>query len=97
MLNAGGGVLVYGIADDGTVEDLKRGHGLLSDKPSDLDAYRKLAHDFIKPPAPLKDHRCRTGPPEVNSEHRPIKAPEKQLMSMIRICPWRPFMATTIR
>lgn len=54
MLNAGGGVLVYGLADDGTVEDLKRGHGLLSDEPSDLDAYRKLVHDFIKPPANIE-------------------------------------------
>ncbi len=28
MLNAGGGTLVYGIADDGTVEDLARGECL---------------------------------------------------------------------
>ncbi|GAA5482172.1 hypothetical protein Hsar01_01389 [Haloferula sargassicola] len=51
MLNAGGGVLVYGIADDGTVEDLHQGGGFLSSDPPDLDAYRKLVHDFIKPPA----------------------------------------------
>lgn len=54
MLNAGGGVLVYGIADDGTPEDLMRGHGLLYDEPADLDAYRKLVHDFIKPPANIE-------------------------------------------
>ena len=37
MLNAGGGVLVYGIANDGTIEDLKSGGGLLSVEPSELE------------------------------------------------------------
>lgn len=54
MLNAGGGVLVYGIADDGTVEDLNQGNGFLSSDPPNLDAYRKLVHDFIKPPANIE-------------------------------------------
>lgn len=54
MLNAGGGVLAYGIADDGTVEDLNRGGGFLSNDPPDLDAYRKLVHDFIQPPANIE-------------------------------------------
>lgn len=53
MLNAGGGVLVYGIANDGTVEDLNRGGGLLAERP-DLDAYRKIVHDFISPPANIE-------------------------------------------
>ena len=50
MLNAGGGTLVYGIADDGTVEDLQKGT-LVPDAPPNLDDYRKLVHDFIEPPA----------------------------------------------
>lgn len=50
MLNAGGGVLVLGIANDGTVEDLNRGGGLLADGP-DLDPFRKIVHDYIHPPA----------------------------------------------
>jgi ATP-dependent DNA helicase RecG len=45
MLNAGGGTLVYGMHDSGTVEDLS----VLS--PRELDEYRKLVHDFIHPPA----------------------------------------------
>lgn len=53
MLNAGGGTLVYGIADDGTVEDLQRG-SLLPDTPPDLDRYRRLVHEFIKPPANIE-------------------------------------------
>ena len=51
MLNAGGGTLVYGIANDGTVEDLAHVGGLLPEEPTKLDAYRKLVHDLIKPPA----------------------------------------------
>lgn len=54
MLNAGGGVLVYGIANDGTVEDLQQGGGFLSNEAPDLDAYRKLVHDFIHPPANIE-------------------------------------------
>ena len=50
MLNAGGGTLVYGIADDGMVEDLRQ-HGLFADVPPDLSAYRKVVHDYIEPPA----------------------------------------------
>ena len=42
MLNADGGVLVFGISDTGVVQDLK---GL------SLDKYRSLVFDFIKPPA----------------------------------------------
>jgi ATP-dependent DNA helicase RecG len=38
MLNAGGGVLVLGIANDGAVEDLNRGGGLLTDG-LDLDPF----------------------------------------------------------
>jgi len=53
MLNAGGGTLVYGMADDGTVEDLQRG-SLLPDTPPDLDRYRRLVHEFIKPPANIE-------------------------------------------
>lgn len=53
MLNAGGGSLVYGIADDGTVEDLQEG-SLLPDTPPDLDRYRKLVHEFIEPPANIE-------------------------------------------
>jgi ATP-dependent DNA helicase RecG len=51
MLNAGGGTLAYGIADDGTVEDLAHVGGLLPNEPTQLDAYRKLTYAFIKPPA----------------------------------------------
>ncbi|TVP79577.1 MAG: ATPase [Puniceicoccaceae bacterium] len=53
MLNAGGGTLVYGIADDGVVEDLQEG-SLLPDTPLDLDRYRKLVHEFIVPPANIE-------------------------------------------
>ena len=43
MLNADGGVLALGIADDGTVEDLNL-------FPADrLSNYRNLLHDFIEP------------------------------------------------
>jgi len=54
MLNAGGGTLVYGIADDGTIEDLAHVGGLLPEEPRALDAYRKLVHDLIKPPANIQ-------------------------------------------
>lgn len=42
MLNADGGVLVFGVSDDGKIQDLKT--------LSNLDAYRKLIFDFIDPP-----------------------------------------------
>ena len=51
MLNAGGGTLVYGISNDGEIEDLSHIGGLLPAEPANLDAYRKLVHDFIAPPA----------------------------------------------
>ena len=51
MLNAGGGTLVYGISDDGMIEDLAHVGGLLPKEPTTLDVYRKLVHDLIKPPA----------------------------------------------
>lgn len=51
MLNAGGGTLAYGIANDGVIEDLAHIGGLLPKEPTNLDTYRKLAHDLIKPPA----------------------------------------------
>lgn len=53
MLNAGGGVLVYGIADDGTVESLAE-TDLLKDASIDLENYRKIVHDLIKPPANIE-------------------------------------------
>lgn len=54
MLNAGGGTLVYGIANDGTIEDLQVIGGLLPVEPSKLDAYRALIHNFIQPPANIQ-------------------------------------------
>lgn len=51
MLNAGGGTLVYGITKDGQIEDLAHLGGLLPTEPAKLDAYRKLVHDLIVPPA----------------------------------------------
>lgn len=42
MLNADGGILAFGVADDGTIEDLND----LGDK---LDGYRTLIFDFIHP------------------------------------------------
>ena len=53
MLNAGGGVLIYGIADDGAVESLAE-TDLLPNQSIDLDLYRKLVHDFINPPANIE-------------------------------------------
>ena len=46
MLNAGGGVLVFGVSDKGEIQDLNT----ISDK---LDDYRKLVFDFITPPCLL--------------------------------------------
>ena len=54
MLNAGGGTLVYGIADDGTVEDLARGELLEEGWAEHLRPYRTLIHDFIIPPARIE-------------------------------------------
>jgi ATP-dependent DNA helicase RecG len=48
MLNADGGILVLGIADDGTVQDLKT---LGEQKCND---YRRLVVDLIAPPADVK-------------------------------------------
>lgn len=42
MLNADGGILAFGVADDGTIEDL-------NDLGSKLDGYRTLIFDFIHP------------------------------------------------
>lgn len=53
MLNAGGGVLAFGIADDGEVENLESTN-LFRSQPVDLDRYRKLVHEFIKPPANIQ-------------------------------------------
>lgn len=47
MLNADGGTLVFGVADDGTIQDLK---GL----DNKLDDYRKLIFDFIQPSCNIK-------------------------------------------
>jgi len=38
MLNAGGGTLVYGISNDGQIEDLAHVGGLLPEEPANLDA-----------------------------------------------------------
>lgn len=54
MLNAGGGTLVYGITDEGVIEDLSKVGDLLPRQPSNLEAYRKLVHDFIAPPANIE-------------------------------------------
>lgn len=54
MLNAGGGTLAYGIAKNGDIEDLEHIGGLLPEEPAKLDGYRKLVHDFIKPPANIR-------------------------------------------
>lgn len=44
MLNADGGVIAFGIANDGTIQNLDT-------IGSTLDEYRKVPFDFIKPPA----------------------------------------------
>ena len=41
MLNADGGALVFGVSDNGEIQDLKT--------LDNLDAYRKLVFDFIHP------------------------------------------------
>ncbi|ARV07585.1 ATPase [Polaribacter sp. SA4-10] len=43
MLNADGGVLAFGVADNGTIEDLN------IFPPQKLSNYRNLIHDFIEP------------------------------------------------
>lgn len=43
MLNADGGVLAFGVADNGTIEDLN------TLPPLKLSNYRNLIHDFIEP------------------------------------------------
>ncbi|MDF1659400.1 MAG: ATP-binding protein [Verrucomicrobiales bacterium] len=53
MLNAGGGTLVFGIADDGVVEDLGS-TSLLPSQPVDLDRFRTAVHEFIEPPANIE-------------------------------------------
>ena len=47
MLNADGGTLVFGVTDNGEIQDLKS----LGDK---LDDYRKLVFDFIHPSCNIK-------------------------------------------
>lgn len=42
MLNADGGILAFGVADNGTIQDLKIFEG-------DLDKYRSLIFNFIRP------------------------------------------------
>lgn len=47
MLNADGGTLVFGVSDEGEIQDLQT----LGDK---LDAYRKLIFDYIIPPCNIE-------------------------------------------
>ena len=47
MLNSDGGTLVFGVSDEGEIQDLK----ILGEK---LDDYRKLVFDFIDPPCQVK-------------------------------------------
>ncbi len=47
MLNADGGILVFGVADDGTIENL-------NDLGNKLDGYRTLIFDFIHPACNVK-------------------------------------------
>ncbi|QLB40363.1 ATP-binding protein [Mannheimia pernigra] len=47
MLNADGGILVFGVSDKGEIQDLNE----IADK---LDDYRKLVFDFIKPPCHIQ-------------------------------------------
>ncbi|MGB0991370.1 MAG: ATP-binding protein [Akkermansiaceae bacterium] len=54
MLNAGGGTLVYGIADDGVIENLEATDLGLKVSAPDLDLYRTLVHEFIHPPARIE-------------------------------------------
>lgn len=46
MLNADGGILVFGVSDSGEFQDLK--------SLQNLDDYRKLIFDFIKPPCHIQ-------------------------------------------
>ncbi len=46
MLNADGGVLVFGVSDNGEIQDLS-----MSDK---LETYRNIKHDFITPTAHIE-------------------------------------------
>ncbi|MDY3351231.1 ATP-binding protein [Riemerella anatipestifer] len=46
MLNADGGVLVFGISDDGQILDLK--------KVANLNDYRKIVYDYITPPSNIR-------------------------------------------
>lgn len=48
MFNANGGVVAFGISNDGTIEDL---NDLLPEK---LDLYRKIVNDYIQPPADVE-------------------------------------------
>lgn len=47
LLNADGGILVFGVSDKGIIQDLQ----ILGDK---LDNYRKLIFDYIKPPCNIE-------------------------------------------
>lgn len=48
MINADGGVIALGIANNGNIQDLYT-------LPGDvLDQYRKICFDFIKPPANIQ-------------------------------------------
>jgi predicted transcriptional regulator containing an HTH domain len=47
MLNADGGILVFGVSDQGEIQDLNS----IADK---LDEYRKLIFDFIQPPCHIQ-------------------------------------------
>ena len=46
MLNADGGILVFGVSDKGEIQDLK--------SLGNLDAYRRLIFDFIDPPCTIE-------------------------------------------
>lgn len=48
MLNSDGGILAYGITDDGTVQDI------LTLNPKNLEKYRKLHQTFIEPAPPVR-------------------------------------------
>lgn len=47
MLNADGGVLAFGVSDDGEIQNLQ-------ELGSQLDKYRTLVHDFIQPACDVK-------------------------------------------
>ena len=48
FLNANGGVVAFGIGNDGTIEDLN------DLPPEKLDLYRKIVNDYIQPPADVE-------------------------------------------